>query len=74
MVFKNHQHQEHEYLIVYAGRLHVHLVRGDNFIDIIIGPGESAHILPKEEHWVKALETTHMVGITVPASEGYPRA
>ena len=67
---EGHKHEVHEYLIVYRGKLAVR--RGDKAY--AVGVGQSIHFPPETPHSVVAVEDTWMLGITVPAVEGYPDA
>lgn len=72
--FPRHNHDQHEHLVVYRGKLLVHIERGETIVEAYINPGESVHFLPGEPHWVQAMDTVHLLGVTVPASEAYPGA
>jgi len=67
-IFPMHKHKEHEYLLIYVGKLEVK--NGDT---LILKKGDVVHFKPNEQHSVKALENTYLVGITMPASAGYPK-
>jgi mannose-6-phosphate isomerase-like protein (cupin superfamily) len=68
--FKPHQHgNELEYLIVISGELY-------NIIGEIterIPPGGSMLVPMGTTHWVYTFVETHVVAITIPAAEGYPK-
>lgn len=67
---EGHKHKEHEYLIVYSGKLAVR--RGDKAYSV--GPGQSIHFPPETPHSCLAILDTWAIGVTVPAAEGYPDA
>jgi len=67
--FTAHQHDEHEILTVYQGSITVH-TSGDRVLD----EGDSIHISPGTAHHVTAQKDTWLIGVTVPASQGYPDA
>lgn len=65
-VFPAHVHEEIEYLLIYEGKLELDGKQYDT--------GEVIRIAPGQEHIVKALEDTWMIGVTIPASTAYPDA
>ena len=64
----NHEHNSHEFLLVYQGRLVVHL----HDTEYPIGVADCIHIEPNTPHSVMATDDSWLLGITVPAEEGYP--
>jgi len=63
-IFPTHIHNESEWIIVYQGKL---VIDGET-----LGKGKSIMFPPLTEHSIKAEENTWFIGITVPASKGYP--
>ena len=66
--FPKHEHDTHEFLIVYQGHLIFHL----HDEEYPVGVAGSIHIEPHTPHSVVATEDSWLIGITVPAEEGYP--
>jgi mannose-6-phosphate isomerase-like protein (cupin superfamily) len=67
--FTLHEHKVHEFLLVYQGYITVTIDDEEHEVE----PPDAIHIPPNTPHTVLAHEDTWMIGITVPASEGYPR-
>lgn len=63
-----HVHDETEWLLVYQGRLRLHL--GNETEEYGVAEGRS--IEPSLPHQSEALEDTWMLCATIPAAEGYP--
>jgi len=70
-LFSRHEHAEHEILIVISGHM---VVIYDDETKVSLNSGESVNIPPNTPHRVDVLDDTWMIGVTVPASEGYPDA
>jgi quercetin dioxygenase-like cupin family protein len=68
--FPVHSHSGIEHLIVYEGRIRIE----EDGIGREIGVGESCVFPSGVKHTVLAIEDTWMIGITIPADEGYPHA
>jgi quercetin dioxygenase-like cupin family protein len=66
--FPAHQHDEKEWLIVFSGEIHA--AYGDK--TIIMLPGQSVYFENHQVHCVSAKENSWVLGITIPAAEGYP--
>lgn len=66
---KIHQHEEIEIIIVIFGQLEFNII---NKGCIMLNTGDVVKILPNELHTCKALKNTELIGITIPASKGYP--
>jgi len=66
--FPRHRQPVTEWLIVYEGRLRA-TRNGEEPIEL--GPGDGICFPPNVPHTVTALETTWLIGISVPASPGY---
>jgi len=69
-VFPSHQHKVHEWLIIIDGKLEM-FVNGERSE---IATRQEIHLNPEDDHSIMALEDTYMIGITIPAEEGYPDA
>ena len=67
--FELHTHISHEYVIVYKGRC----VSNTESETKNLIPGGFVHFKPGEKHTLEALEDSEMIGITIPAAEGYPK-
>lgn len=68
-LFTLHEHKVHEFLLVYQGFITVTIDDEEHDVE----PPDVCHIPPHTAHTVLAHEDTWMIGVTVPASEGYPR-
>jgi quercetin dioxygenase-like cupin family protein len=68
-VLANHTHQEKEWVIVYNGEMTIYY---DNNICNTIGNGESCIIEPNTNHSCVFTKNTWCIGITYPATDGYP--
>ena len=79
--FPVHSHNEHEYVLVYKGRVKV--IRDGNTPakmekghstdkEGILGVGDGVYFSPGEKHSGVILEDTWMISTTIPAGEGYP--
>jgi quercetin dioxygenase-like cupin family protein len=69
-VFPDHAHPETEILIVWKGDLYYKTLQREG----VLRPGETIIFAPNELHSVSAFTDTHMIGVTIPASEIYPEA
>lgn len=69
-IFPPHAHDTKELLIVYIGRLNVMC---DSKV-VELSPGGHYYFPHNAVHSVEALEDTWVIGITIPADGGYPRA
>jgi quercetin dioxygenase-like cupin family protein len=69
-IFPHHTQEEIEHLIVYKGRLLVHVA---GVPDIVLEAGGHVRFNPNVSHGVEALEKTWLIAITVPAGKGYPK-
>jgi len=67
-VFPIHLHKENEWLIVSRG----HLKSINESKTTELKDGDGIRIKEGESHVVEAIEDTWLIGITIPASEGYP--
>ena len=67
--FPYHSHEETEYLVVYSGKIIIHKGEDDQ---VALGRGDAILIKPGQPHSVLALEDAWLIGITIPAAEGYP--
>lgn len=68
-IIREHCHDEWELIVVYKGKLKCFRESKTTIIKI-----RQFIVFPNGElHTVEALEDTRMVGITIPASAGYPR-
>ena len=71
--FPRHDHNVHEWLIPYMGKMQVD-VGGNVFM---VGPSEDMRYIvfaPGSPHSVKAVGDVGLIGITVPSDAGYPGA
>lgn len=66
--FPQHSHKEKEILVISSGKLKVTI----NNKSSIFERGDSLSFEMNQIHEVEALEDTWVIGITIPASEGYP--
>lgn len=66
--FLDHVHETHEFLLVYQGQIVVYIEDEE----YEVGIAGVMHIEPDTPHSVVATEDTWLIGITVPAEEGYP--
>ncbi len=66
--FPDHTHPAIEHLIVYKGRMTVHMLgeRHD------VGKGDVVTIPPLTPHAIECHDETLLIGVTIPAEEGYP--
>ena len=66
--FPVHQHDEKEWLIVFSGEIHA------TYEDrvVIMFPGQSVYFENHQVHGVYAKENSWVLGVTIPAAEGYP--
>ena len=69
-ILPKHFHEEKEIIVVFEGELII--IREDK--EKNYKKGDIVYFLPHENHVVMAKENTWMIGITIPASEGYPNA
>lgn len=68
--FPRHYHKDvHEFLIVYSGKVDV--VEPEDQAQTL-QPGDWIHFPPGTPHRLEIVENTWILGITVPAAEGYP--
>jgi quercetin dioxygenase-like cupin family protein len=67
-----HFHEEVEYLIVYKGEIEAHYSDGRD--SVVVRCPDLIRFEPGEAHKVTANEDACVIGITIPASPGYPNA
>jgi quercetin dioxygenase-like cupin family protein len=71
-VFPEHTHKDMaEWIIVYKGR--IRFTHGDGET-ATLGVGDSIKFEPNTPHRAEVLELCHLIGVTIPADEGYPNA
>lgn len=66
--FPIHLHNQIEWIIVTRG----HLINDTEGIISHLKDGDGIRIQKDQSHFIEAVEDTWMIGITIPASEGYP--
>jgi quercetin dioxygenase-like cupin family protein len=77
-VFPKHYHKVHEYLLIVKGLLEVRGVtdgirpEGSVHSGDVFGPSSVVYLKPDVDHEVIVLENTTLIGVTIPADEGYP--
>ncbi len=64
-----HDHEEHEWLIVYSGHIVMYYPDGST---LDLPENSSAYYPPGTPHGSRAIEDTWLLGITKPGSAGYP--
>jgi mannose-6-phosphate isomerase-like protein (cupin superfamily) len=67
-MLESHCHDEVEILVVYEGEITIHM---QNEL-VRLGPGDIYKIKPGVFHLAESKEGCKMIGITIPASKGYP--
>jgi len=68
-MFPSHTHNETEVLILFKGKC-------NSILGVVEEPmviGHPVVVRPHELHCVRALSDCEMIGVTIPAAEGYPR-
>ena len=70
-VFPQHNHDVHEWLLVFEGKLKVEYCNGKTE-EVTVGA--AVHFLIGTLHKIIALEDTRMIGIVIPTTGGYPDA
>ena len=69
--FKPHVHPgSNETMIIYKGKMKIRYNNSEQFL----AEGDTVILDIEQPHETWALEDTWLIGITVPGSEGYPRA
>ena len=65
-----HQHEEKEWVIIYSGEAEI-TFEGKT---VLLKAGDSVYFAKHQMHSFKAIKSTWVLGVTVPAAEVYPDA
>ena len=68
--YPKHNHKQREYMLVYKGKIIVHL--GDSGEEKILNVGDCIYIPPDTPHYVDFPEDSWVLAVTIPKGDGFP--